>query len=201
MINLRPAVAKVTVPVGGRLLRAGVTPDAVTVTGTVGVVAGAVGLLATGYLLAGTLVVTFFVLTDALDGTMARLRGGSSVFGAFLDSSMDRIADGAVFASVAFWYSRGGGSSTLSAVALFCLVAGAVTSYVKARAQSLGLTCDVGLVERTERLILVLAGTALTGLGVDLALPVLLWVLAVLSAFTVLQRLAEVRRQAALPAS
>jgi len=200
MLNLRPAVGKVTVPLGTALLRVGVTPDAVTVAGTVGAVAGSVGLLATGHFLTGVVVVTLAVLTDALDGTMARLRGGSSRWGAFLDSSMDRIADGAVFASLAFWFSRGGDSATTSAVALFCLVAGATTSYIKARAQSLDMTCDVGVVERTERLILGLLGCLLAGFGLPVALPVLLWVLAALSAVTVVQRLAEVHRQAVLPA-
>lgn len=198
MFNLRPAVATVTVPLGGALLRAGVSPDAVTIVGTAATVAGSVGLLATGHFVVGAAVVTLAVLTDALDGTMARLRGGSSRWGAFLDSALDRIADGAVFASLAYWYATGGGSDVLCAVALFCLVSGGVTSYVKARAQSLDMTCDVGIVERTERLVLALAGVALTGLGLDPALPVLLWVLAVLSAVTVGQRLAEVRRQAVL---
>jgi CDP-diacylglycerol---glycerol-3-phosphate 3-phosphatidyltransferase len=202
MLNLRPAVGKVAVPLGRGLLRLGVTPDMVTVTGTVVTVAASAGLLATGRFVLGTIIVTLAVLSDALDGTMARLRGGDSVWGAFLDSTMDRIADGAVFGAVAFWYSRsdGGDNLALEAVALFCLVTGAVTSYIKARAQSVGLTCDVGLVERTERLILILAGTALTGLGLKPALPVLLVVLAVGSAITVGQRLAEVHRQATVPA-
>jgi CDP-diacylglycerol---glycerol-3-phosphate 3-phosphatidyltransferase len=198
MFNLRPAVASVTEPLGRGLLRAGVSPDAVTVTGTVVSVVGAVLLLGTGRFLLGTVVVTLAVLTDALDGTMARLRGGSTRWGAFLDSSMDRFADGAVFAALVLWYATGGDDTALVAVTLACLVLGNVTSYVKARAQSLGMTCDVGIVERTERLVLALLGTLLAGLGLEPALPVLLWVLAVLSAVTVGQRLAEVRRQAVL---
>ena len=89
----------------------------------------------------------------------------------------------------------------LCAVALVSLVLGSITSYVKARAQSLEMTCDVGIVERTERLVLALFGSFLTGLGLDLALPVFLWALVVLSAVTVGQRLAEVRRQAVLLSS
>lgn len=198
MFNLRPAVSTVTVPVGRSLLRAGVSPDVVTVAGTVASVVGALLLLGTGRFLLGAVVVTLAVLTDALDGVMARLRGGTSVWGAFLDSSMDRFADGAVFAAYAYWYATTGDDDVLVGVSLACLVLGAVTSYVKARAQSLGMTCDVGIVERTERLVLGLLGALLAGLGLPVALPVLLWVLAVLSAVTVGQRLAEVHRQAVL---
>ncbi len=200
MFNLRPAVAAVTEPLGRGLLRAGVSPDAVTVAGTVVSVAAALLLLGTGRLLLGGVVVTLAVLTDALDGAMARLRGGSSRWGAFLDSTMDRFADGAVFAGLAYWFATGGDDDVMCAVSIACLVLGSVTSYIKARAQSLGMTCDVGIVERLERLVLVLAGAVLTGLGIEPALPVLLWVLAVLSAVTIGQRLAEVRRQALLPA-
>jgi len=198
MFNLRPAVATVTVPLGRTLLRAGVSPDAVTVAGTVASVAAALLLLGTGRFLLGGIVVTLAVLTDALDGAMARLRGGSSTWGAFLDSSMDRFADGAVFAAFAYWYATRGDSDVLCAVSMLCLVLGAVTSYVKARAQSLGMTCDVGIVERLERLVIALAGALLTGLGVGPALPVALVLLAVLSAVTVGQRLIEVHRQAVL---
>ena len=198
MFNLRPAASAVTEPLGRSLLRAGVGANAVTVTGTVVSVVGAVLLLGTGRLALGATVVTLAVLTDALDGTMARMSGGSTRWGAFLDSSLDRFADGAVLASLAFWFATGGDDDVLCAVALVSLVLGSITSYVKARAQSLGMTCDVGIVERTERLVLALLGAFLTGLGLGLALPVGLWVLAVLSAVTVGQRLVEVRRQAVL---
>lgn len=201
MFNLRPAVSAVTEPLGRSLLRAGVGANAVTVAGTVVSVVGAVLLLGTGRLALGATVVTLAVLTDALDGTMARMSGGSTRWGAFLDSSLDRFADGAVLASLAFWFATGGDDDVLCAVALVSLVLGSITSYVKARAQSLDMTCDVGIVERTERLVLALLGAFLTGLGLDLALPVGLWVLAVLSAVTVGQRLVEVRRQAVLLSS
>lgn len=196
MLNLRPAAARVVGPLARRLLALGVTPNMVTVAGTVGAVAASLGLLARGVLFWGAVAVTVCVLTDALDGTMARLGGGgASRWGAFLDSTMDRIADAAVFGALVLWYAGGGRSPVLLAVSLFCLVAGLVTSYAKARAEGLGLRCDVGLAERTERLALVLLGAGLTGLGLRPALPVLLWVLAVASAVTVGQRLVEVHRQ------
>jgi CDP-diacylglycerol--glycerol-3-phosphate 3-phosphatidyltransferase len=199
-LRVRPAIALVVDPAAAGLLRAGVSPDAVTLVGTLGVVAGALALFSRGTFLVGTVVVTLFVLTDLLDGAMARRRGTASVFGAWLDSTCDRAADAAIFSALALWYAGDGDSTVLLAVSLFCLVSGAVVSYEKARAQGLGLSCDVGLAERAERLILVLAGTALAGFGLDIALAVLLWVLAAASAVTVVQRLLEVRRQAALAA-
>ncbi len=200
MLNLRvrPALGRLVDPVAAALLRTGVTPDAVTVAGTLGVVLGALVFFPRGMMFTGTAVVFFFVLTDLLDGTMARMRGTSGKFGAWLDSTCDRIADAAIFGGLVLWFTGDGDSPTMAAVALFCLVAGGVVSYAKARAEGLGLRCDVGLAERAERLILVLAGTLLAGLGLDVALDVLLWVLAAASAVTVVQRLVEVRRQAAL---
>ena len=198
---LRPAINRVATPIASGLLRVGMTPDAVTLAGTLGVVAGALVFFARGQFLIGTVVVFFSVLTDMLDGVMARERGGTSRFGAWLDSTCDRVADGAVFAALAWWFSGGGEDRLLAAVALFCLVSGAVVSYEKARAEGLGMPCDVGLAERAERLVLALAGTFLVGLGApDVVLAGLLWVLAAATAVTVGQRALEVRRQAALVA-
>jgi CDP-diacylglycerol--glycerol-3-phosphate 3-phosphatidyltransferase len=201
MLNLRPAVGRVVGPLAAFLLRLGVTPDMVTVFGLIGAAAGSLGLIARGHFFSGGVIVTFFVLTDALDGTMARLRGPAGNWGAFLDSTLDRIADACVFSALVIWYAEDGDDSVLLAVSLFCLVAGVVTSYAKARAEGLGMTCNVGIAERAERLILVLAGIILAGMGLDIALPALLWVLAVASAITVGQRLVEVHRQATAPAS
>ena len=202
MLNLRvrPALGRVVDPMAGALLRTGVHPDAVTLAGTLGVVVGALVFFPRGMFFTGTAVVFFSVLTDLLDGAMARKLGRSSRFGAWLDSTCDRIADAAIFSGLVLWFTGDGRSDLLAGVALFCLVAGSVVSYAKARAEGLGLRCDVGLAERAERLILVLLGTLLAGLGLEVALAVALWLLAVASAVTVIQRLVEVRRQAALPA-
>ena len=196
-VNARPVVAKVVAPAVRGLARAGVTPDMVTIAGTVGAVAGAVLLFGTGHLFWGTVAVTFCVLLDLLDGALARARGGGSVFGAVLDSTGDRAADAAIFASLAWWFSGAGDNRLLVLLALVCLVLGVLTSYIKARAEGVGLACDVGIVERTERLILALVGTGLSGLGVPYALHVTLWVLLVGSAITVVQRIVAVRRSAA----
>ena len=198
-VSARPAVAKVVAPVVARLGRAGVTPDMVTVTGTVGAVAGAVLLIGTGHLFWGAFTVTVFVLLDMLDGALARARGGGSVFGAVLDSVGDRAADAAIFGALVWWYSGDGDNRLLVLLALLCLVLGVLTSYIKARAEGAGLSCDVGIVERTERLILVLVGTGFTGLGIPYALHVALWLLVAGSAVTVVQRIAAVHRTAPAP--
>jgi CDP-diacylglycerol---glycerol-3-phosphate 3-phosphatidyltransferase len=195
-VSARPAVAKVIAPVVARLGRAGVTPDMVTITGTVGAVVGAVALIATGHLFWGAFTVTVFVLLDMLDGALARARGGGSVFGAVLDSVGDRAADAAIFGALVWWYSGAGDNRLLVLLALLCLVLGVLTSYIKARAEGMGLSCDVGVVERTERLILVLVGTGFTGLGVPYAIHVCLWLLLAGSAITVVQRIVAVRRSA-----
>ena len=195
-INARPKVAKVLAPVVTRLARSGVTPDMVTLTGTLGSIAAAVFGIGTGHLFWGAVAVTLFVLLDMLDGALARARGGGSLFGAVLDSTGDRASDAAIFASLAWWFSGRGDDRLLVLLALICLVLGVLTSYVKARAEGVGLSADVGIVERTERLILVLTGTGLTGLGVPYAVHVAMWALLAGSAVTVGQRFLAVHRAA-----
>jgi CDP-diacylglycerol--glycerol-3-phosphate 3-phosphatidyltransferase len=198
MLNvLRPAIARLLRPVGELLARTPVTPNALTITGTVGVSAGALWLFPTGHLFAGTVVCTIFVLADMLDGALARVKGTSGSWGAFLDSTLDRVADASIFGGLVMWFVLGGRDKVLTAVALFCLVAGALVSYAKARAEGLGLRCDVGIAERSERLLIALVATGLAGLGVPYVLPAGLWLLAAASAFTFGQRVLAVRRAAA----
>jgi CDP-diacylglycerol--glycerol-3-phosphate 3-phosphatidyltransferase len=198
MLNVlaRVHVDRVTEPVGRWLVGRGVTPDVVTVVGTVGTVAAAVWFLPRGELFPGAVVITFFVLFDLVDGAMARVRGRGTPFGAVLDSTCDRVADGALFAGLTWWCLGVGEERVLGIAALLCLVAGQVVSYVKARAEGVGLRVDGGLVERAERLLLGLVGTGLHGLGVPYALHVALWVLAVASLWTVGQRIVAVYRGA-----
>lgn len=196
--QLRPVMGRLFDPLVTLLLRMGVTPNAVTATGTLGVVAAAVGFYPRGHFLAGTLVITVFVLTDTLDGALARRRGITGPFGGWLDSTCDRIADGAIFGALAYWYASED-DDVLLAVTLFVLVASLVVSYEKARAEGLGMTCNVGIAERPERLIVVLVAAGLTGFGVtENLLAGGLWLLAVLSAITMGQRMREVHRQSQL---
>src|SRR3984885_8171664 len=202
MLNtLRPVFNRLTEPVANALARTPVTPNAITITGTVGVAAGALALFPTGHLFAGTLVCWFFVMADMLDGALARVKGTTGTFGAFLDSPLDRVADASVFAGLAAWFVLGGHSRLLAGVALFCLVSGALVSYAKARAEGLGIRCDVGLAERSERMLIALVATGLSGLGVPYVLAIGLWLLAAASTFTFGQRVLAVHRGAAAAAS
>jgi CDP-diacylglycerol--glycerol-3-phosphate 3-phosphatidyltransferase len=130
-----------------------------------------------------------------LDGALARVKGTSGRWGAFLDSTLDRVGDAAVFSGLAIWLVRTR-QDALACVALFCLVAGGLVSYAKARAEGLGLRADVGVAERSERLLIALVAAGLTGLGVPFVLAIGLWALAVLSAITFGQRVAAVRHAA-----
>jgi CDP-diacylglycerol--glycerol-3-phosphate 3-phosphatidyltransferase/CDP-diacylglycerol--inositol 3-phosphatidyltransferase len=195
-------------PVGNLLLRLGVSPNAVTLVGTLGVCAGALVCFPRGWLLAGVLVITAFVFSDMIDGYMARTSGQASPFGAFLDSTLDRIGDGAVFGGLALYYVGPGDSEWRAALAIYCLVLGSVTSYARARAESLGMQAKVGIAERSDRLVAILFMTGLADLlrhlgvpdGVMWLIPITLGVLAVASTVTVVQRIMVVRRQAlALP--
>lgn len=190
----KAGLSRILDPVARALLRVGVTPNAVTVAGTLGVLVGALGFATRGHLIIALVIVTVSAFTDLLDGVMARLRGTASRFGALLDSTMDRVCDGAVFASLAYWFAVSDQHWAVVA-ALLCLVSGQLVSYVKSRAEGLGLTADVGIAERAERLIIVGVGGLLTGLGVGPAIEIALWVLAALSIITVGQRMAAVYGQ------
>jgi CDP-diacylglycerol---glycerol-3-phosphate 3-phosphatidyltransferase len=181
-------------PMGRALVRIGVSPDAVTILGTAGVVAGSVVFAARGQLVAATIVITLCCLLDVLDGAMARARGRSTRFGALLDSAMDRVADGAIFGALVWWQATTG-QRGIAVVTLVCLIGGQIVSYVKARAEGLGFTANVGIAERMERLILVGIGGLSTGFGIRWFLDGVLWLLAILTVVTVVQRLLHVRSQ------
>jgi CDP-diacylglycerol--glycerol-3-phosphate 3-phosphatidyltransferase len=194
-VSARAGMAHVIEPIARWLLRRGATPNAVTVTGSVGAVASAIGFGTQGHLFIGAVVVTLFALTDLLDGTMARLSGGTTRFGALLDSTMDRVVDAAVIGTVVYIFAQRGDVAGVVAATL-CLVTGSLVSYVKARAEGLGMTANVGVAERAERLIVVGVGALLDDLGVPYALAVAMWLLAAVSAYTIGQRLVHVHRQA-----
>ncbi|WP_166904411.1 phosphatidylinositol phosphate synthase [Mycobacterium sp. DL440] len=195
----RAAYAKLSRPVAKAALRAGLTPDIVTIVGTAGSVTAALTLFPMGQLWWGAFAVFVFVLADMLDGAMARERGGGTRFGAVLDATCDRIADGAVFAGLLWWAAFGLRSATLVVAILICLVTSQVISYIKARAEASGLRGDGGIIERPERLVIVLVGAGLSGvpiLHVPWLLHVAAWLLAVASVITVAQRLHSVRTSA-----
>ena len=192
----RAAYEKLSTPVAKVALRSGLTPDSVTIIGTAGTVVAALTLYPIGQLWWGSVAVSFFVLADMLDGAMARLRGGGTRFGAVLDATCDRIGDGAVFSGLLWWAAFGLKSPSLVVAILICLVTSQVISYIKARAEASGLRGDGGLIERPERLIIVLVGAGLSDLPfypLRFLLPIALWLLAAVSLVTVAQRLHAVR--------
>lgn len=192
----RALFAAIFTPVAALLVRLKVSPDAVTVIGTLGVAGGALVGYPMGELFWGTVVITVFVFSDIVDGLMARMIGRSGPWGAFLDSTLDRVGDGAVFAGIVIWFYTGGHNWFIAAMALTCLVLGSIVSYAKARAEGLGMTANVGIAERSDRLVVVLVATGLVGLGIpEAVLAVVLVLLAIASLVTIFQRVGTVRRQ------
>jgi len=190
----RAAYEKVSRPVAKVALRAGFTPDSITILGTAGSVLGALTLFPSGQLWWGAVAVFVFTLADMLDGAMARQSGGGTRFGAVLDASCDRIADGAIFCGLLWWVAFGMDSTSLVVATLICLVTSQVISYIKARAEASGLSGGGGIIERPERLGIVLAGAGLSDLfGIPWLLHVAMWVLAVASLVTLGQRVHSVR--------
>jgi phosphatidylglycerophosphate synthase len=192
----RAAYAKLSTPVAKAALRAGLTPDSITIIGTAGAVVAALTLYPIGQLWWGSFAVFVFVLADMLDGAMARQRGGGTRFGAVLDATCDRIADGAIFCGLLWWAAFTARSTSLVVGLMICLVTSQVISYVKARAEATGLSGDGGLIERPERLIIVLTGAGLSGvsfLHIPWLLHVAAWLLAVASLITLGQRVHTVR--------
>jgi phosphatidylinositol phosphate synthase len=194
----RAFFTRILTPVAALLIRLGISPDVVTVIGTLGVCFGALAFYPRGEFLIGTLVVTAFVFSDTVDGIMARRIGRTGTWGAYLDSTLDRVGDAAVFGGLVLWYAGNGGNAYMAALALACLILGSVVSYAKARAEGLGMTANVGIAERADRLVAVLVATGLTGLFdiPTVFLGVVLALLALASLVTVVQRILEVRRQA-----
>ena len=184
-------------PIAQLLLRLGISPDVVTIVGTAGVAFGALWFYPRGDFLVGTLFITVFVFSDMLDGNMARLSGRSSTWGAYLDSTLDRVGDAAIFGGLVLYYAGKGDNFLMACLALACLVLGSVVSYAKARAEGLGMQANVGIAERADRLVAVLVTTGLVGWFLpEIVLTVLLTLLAVASFITVVQRMLMVRGQA-----
>jgi len=202
----RGAFTAIMTPLARSLRRAGITPDLVTIIGTLGVVLSALIAYPRGWLFWGTVAVTVFIFSDMIDGILSRLPDengnpperseGAKAWGSFLDSTLDRVADFVLFGAVAFWFLTGGERADLGALALLNLALGGVVSYSRAKAESLGLDANVGIAERSERIVLLLVFTGFTGLGLTpWVLYGVLWLLALASGFTALQRFALVRKQ------
>jgi CDP-diacylglycerol--glycerol-3-phosphate 3-phosphatidyltransferase len=193
----RAFATKLLTPLARLFLKLGISPDVVTIVGTFGVCFSALVFYPRHEFFWGSLVCAVFALSDSLDGVMARLSGRSTKWGAYLDSTLDRVADSAILGGLVLWYSGDGRTPYLAALALACLILGSVVSYARARAEGLGMTANVGIADRAKRVVVVLLATGLVGLGVpEVLLTVVLAALALASLITVVQRMLEVRRQA-----
>jgi len=178
-------------------IRLGISPDMVTVVGTLGVSAGALIFFPMGLVWQGVLVIAMFVFSDLIDGAMARKMGRKDDFGAFLDSTLDRIADGALFGGLALYFAWQAESRLYLVLCLVILVMGAVTSYARAKADVLGYDAKVGIAERPDRLVGMLVPAFFSDiLDLPILLHIALWALAIAATVTVVQRVWVVRRQA-----
>jgi CDP-diacylglycerol--glycerol-3-phosphate 3-phosphatidyltransferase len=188
---LKPAVTRLINPVARLAIRVGITPDAVTIFGALGVVISSAYFFSRESYFVGSAVVSFFVLSDLFDGAMARLsEQGASHWGGFLDSTVDRITDFSITIAILIPLIRH--DDKLSYLGLVTLVTGFLIPYIRAKAESFSIPCSVGIAERTERLMIILTAVALEGLGVSFALAIGFWILAILGVITVFQRMRTV---------
>ena len=191
--RLKPAVTRLITPVASMALRLGITPNAVTWIGAVGVVTAALYFYPKGEFFIGTLIICVMALSDLFDGTMARIsKKGSSKWGGFLDSTIDRITDSAILVGVSIYLINK--DDVLAVVVMVTLVTGILVPYIRAKAECFGIECSGGIAERTERLIISLAAIGFSGLGVPYIMAIGMWLLAVLGTYTVIQRMLIVKR-------
>lgn len=189
--SLKPTVTRLINPVARLALRIGLTPNSVTVLGAIGLVSSALYFYTNEDYFIGTLVITVFALSDLFDGAMARIsEQGTSLWGGFLDSTIDRITDSAII--IAILIPLISEDDSLAVIGLMTLVTGLLIPYIRAKAESFNIQCSVGIAERTERLIILLTAIGLHGLGVTYALAIGLWLLAILGVITVFQRIRAV---------
>jgi CDP-diacylglycerol---glycerol-3-phosphate 3-phosphatidyltransferase len=208
--KLRPWFKRLIQPIAKGLVALGCTADMVTVIGAVGTIVVSIATGTTGWLVPGSIVLALFVVFDSLDGSVAALTTGGTKFGAFLDSTLDRIADWAVLIAVVLYFLLHGGMSLSEgtvtkedvvawvgiAASLYAIMTSLVTSYARARAESVGYEAKNGVATRSDRLVIILVGMLLSGVfGNPVWLMAFQVVLAVLGTITVFQRILEVRRQ------
>ena len=186
--SLRDPVAKIISPIVRLLVKMGVSANTISTIGGLGSIASALYFFPKGDFFIGVIFVTLFVLSDLFDGAVARASNkGESKWGALLDSTLDRFSDAAIFIGALLFYIES--SDPLVVVLLVAVSASFMVSYIKARAESLSIACNGGVAERSERLIIVLVAYGFHGLGVDYVMTIGLWTVALLSLFTVYQRM------------
>jgi CDP-diacylglycerol--glycerol-3-phosphate 3-phosphatidyltransferase len=190
--SLKPAVTRAINPIARGALRIGLTPNAVTFIGAIGLVSSALYFYPKGDFFIGTLVISFFALSDLFDGAMARIsHRGVSAWGGFLDSTIDRITDSAILVGLIIFLASE--NDPLTAAVIGSLVFGSLVSYIRAKAESMQINCSGGIAERTERLIISLTAIGFEGLGIPYALAIGIWLLLILAVITVFQRIMIVK--------
>ena len=195
--NARAFWARIINPIAGSLIKLKVTPDTVTVLGAGLSVLTAFIFIPTGHLLAGAIILGICSLSDLLDGTMARQLGTASKWGAFLDSTLDRVVDASLLIAIALYFSHHHPvNNLLIAATIIALTAGQLISYIRARAEALGVEAKVGIAERAERTLIIWGALIFTGLGFNV-LPAAIYLLALICIVTVVQRVIHVRKQLA----
>lgn len=183
-------------PIAGVLIKLGISANALTTLGTLSTVAGGVAF-ALGYIRTGGIIIAATAIADALDGIVARRTGKVTVFGAFYDSTLDRIADGALLAGIAYFYATHPvhASQPMLVVSLAGIIGTFMVSYARARAEPLGINAKVGVMQRAERVFLLCAPQALFGLALNgWVLSSVVVILAVTSWHTAVLRINHVRR-------
>jgi CDP-diacylglycerol---glycerol-3-phosphate 3-phosphatidyltransferase len=184
---LKPGVTRLINPVAKLAARLGVTPNAITVIGAVGLISSAIFFYPREEFFWGTIAITLFALSDLFDGAIARISDkGASRWGGFLDSTIDRVTDSTII--ICLVVPLVADNNPLAYLGLTTLVTGMLIPYIRAKAESFGIECAVGIAERTERLIIILVGAGLHGLGAPYALAISLWLLSILGCVTVVQR-------------
>jgi len=193
--SLKPAVTRAINPIARAALSLGLTPNSVTLIGALGLISSALYFYPRGDFFIGTIAISLFALSDLFDGAMARIsQKGASPWGGFLDSTIDRLTDSSILVGVAlFLIDR---DDRITPVVLGALVLGSLVSYIRAKAESLQIECSSGIAERTERLIIALTSIGFEGLGVPYALTIGMWLLLILAAITVVQRILIVKAAA-----
>ena len=190
---MKPQVVKLITPLCRVLLKIGVTPDLMTILGTTIVVIGSFTLLAKGEIAASLVIIGLALLTDLLDGTMARISDkGPTKWGNFLDSTLDRISDAAVLIGLALYLHTQGDSLFIAAI--ITIASSSLVPYARAKAESLGIECQGGFAERSERLLLLGVAGVLHLFGFTWAIDAGVWILLISSLLTVAQRMAIVWR-------
>ena len=186
--SLRDPVAKIIAPLVNTLIKLGINANTISTIGGLGSVFCALYFFPKGDFFIGVIWVAAFVLFDLFDGAVARASNqGVSSWGALLDSTLDRLSDAAIFVGALLYFIDK--SDQLVPIIILVTCTSFMVSYIKARAEALGIECNGGLAERSERLIIVLTAYGLHGLGLDYSMAIGIWVLAIISIYTMAQRM------------